>query len=478
LTEELGSPARARLLDLFRPAQLFARLDARPTFFAATLVVVLCVVVYTATALGPAMPTLSASLLPKSQWTESELESVLRGFFLAVALALPLVFLLVTALASWGLLAATGSRRSFLRVLSLTAHASLWLGLGFLAKALLVIGTGRPEPPVNLGLLVQGVPDPWRVVLAFTNPFLLLALVWSVRGLRAWGTRLAAALAGGALPWAAWTAAVAVAGGGAGGRFAPATPVPVEDWQTLENATVTLRHPPALRDEVSNLATTLDGFARQLAEQFGFEARSITVQVYPDHATLERATGEFLHVRVTGSIRGRELLYLEIPGRNAAVAQEAGLRDAVRYMALMQLAPVAPGAPRWFVEGVAHAAAFPYSPALEREYQSALRKTGVPSIDALFDERIYRTPEGPVLARSLVDFIAWEHGRDAPADILRDVKSGTPFRDALFARTRLTTGELEKGWQEVARTALGIGVPPAAADSADSAGVPPFRPRR
>ena len=125
-------------------------------------------------------------------------------------------------------------------------------------------------------------------------------------------------------------------------------------------------------------------------------------------------------------------------------------------------------------------------PAIEREYESALKKTGVPTVDALFDDRIYRTPEGPVLARSLVDFVAYQHGRDTPANILRDVKDGTPFRDALFARTRLTTGELEAGWQGLARAALGIPDPgsghpgPAAADSADSAsidGVAPFRPR-
>jgi hypothetical protein len=203
--------------------------------------------------------------------------------------------------------------------------------------------------------------------------------------------------------------------------------------------------------------------------------------VYPDHTTLERATGETLHVRVTGSIRGRDLLFIEVPGRNAAVAQEAGIRDAERYVALMQLAPVASGAPRWFVEGVAHATAFAYSPALDREYASALKKTGVPTIDALFEDRIYRTPEGPLLARSLVDFLAYEHGRETPANILRDVKNGTPFRDALFSRTRLTTSELEAGWQKLARAVLGIeepgtpgSAPPAPADSTPS----PFRPRR
>jgi hypothetical protein len=51
------------------------------------------------------------------------------------------------------------------------------------------------------------------------------------------------------------------------------------------------------------------------------------------------------------------------------------------------------------VEGVAHAAAIPYSPALERQYVEVVKKTGVPSIDLLFDEQLFRTPDGPVLAR-------------------------------------------------------------------------------
>jgi hypothetical protein len=467
LTEELGAPAPARLFDLFRPGRLFARLNARPTFFTATLAVVACVVAYT-------------SLLPKSSWTESELTNILRAFFLVLALVLPVVFLLVTSIASWALLAAARSPVSFRRVLSLTAHAALWMGLGFLAKALLVKLSGQAEPSVNLAFFAEHPPRAWRVLLAFTHPVPLLALVWTVRGLRAWGARAPAALAGGALPWAAWIAAVAAAGG-AGGRLAAATPVPVEGWPAIEKPTLTLRYPPGLGMDVSSLATILDGVARQLAERFEFEPRRITVHVYPDHTTLERATGETLHVRVTGSIRGRDLLFIEVPGRNAAVAQEAGIRDAARYVALMQLAPVASGAPRWFVEGVAHATAFAYSPALDREYASALKKTGVPTIDALFEDRIYRTPEGPLLARSLVDFLAYEHGRETPANILRDVKNGTPFRDALFSRTRLTTSELEAGWQKLARAVLGIeepgtpgSAPPAPADSTPS----PFRPRR
>jgi len=490
LTGEFELPSRARLVDLFRPARLFAGLAMRPTFVAASLAVVLCVAAYTMIALGPAMPQLTASLLASSLWTESELTRVLRTFFLVLSFALPIAFVLVTSLASWTILALFRDRPPFLHVLSLVAHASLWMGAGFLAKALLVQLTGRPEPSVNLSFFVKNTGAAGSVLLAFTNPFLLLALAWTTRGLRAWGVGKAASVAGGAVPWAAWIAFLAIAGGGAGTRFAPSAPVSHENWETVEKETFSLRHPPGFASDVADLATILDGFSGQLAERFEFEPRHITIHAYPDHATLERATGEFLHVRVTGSVRGKDLLYLEIPGRNAAVAQETGLREAVRYVALMQLAPIVPAAPRWFVEGVAHAAAYPYSPALEREYVSVVRKTGVPTIDLLFRDDIYRTPEGPVLARSLTDFLAYEHGRDTPANILKDVKEGTSFRDALFSRTRLTTSELEAGWQQLVRTtleAVGPGpgadslvVPPDSAGAADSAAtsLSPFRPRR
>ena len=322
-------------------------------------------------------------------------------------------------------------------------------------------------------------------MLAFTNPFILLAAAWTVKGLRAWGVGKAGAILGGGLPWVAWIAAFAIAGGGAGTRFTPTTPVSHEGWEDIEKEVLTLRHPPGFRGDVSNLATILDGFARQIATRFDTEARPFTVHAYPDHATLERATGEFLHVRVTGSVRGRDLLFIEVPGRSAAVPQAAGMRDAVRYVAIMQLAPAVPGAPRWFVEGVAHAAAFPYTEELEREYVTVVSKTGVPTIDVLFDDRIFRTPEGPVLARSLVDFLAFQHGRESLTAIFRDVKGGSPFRDALFSHTRLTTSELEIGWQEVVRATLEVveALDPgtAAPDSADSTvndGISPFRPRR
>ncbi len=480
MTEEFELPSRARTIDLVRPQRLFAGLAVHPSFVAATLLFVLCVVVYTWTALGPALPRVVPALLAMSQWTESELERALRTFFLVLSFALPILFLLIASTISWLLLAVTRERQPFMHVLSLLAHVSLWAGLGFLTKALLVKLTGHPEPPVNLAFFVKNLGDTGRILLAFTNPFLLLALLWTAKGLRAWGARPSAAIIGGALPWAAWIAFLAAAGGGTGTRFAPSAPVSYEGWETIEKKAVTLRHPPDLAGDAGELATILDGFTLRLADQFEFEPRPVRIHAYPDHETLERATGEFLHVRVTGSVRGRDLLFLEMPGRSAAMTREAGLRDAIRYAAIMQLAPIGAGAPRWFVEGVAHAAAIPYSPALERQYVEVVKKTGVPSIDLLFDEQLFRTPDGPVLARSLVDFIAYRHGRDTPAAILRDVSGGGSFRDALFERTRFTTTGLESGWQDHIRATLehaeppGAGAPP---DSAQAEDVAPFRPR-
>jgi hypothetical protein len=179
------------------------------------------------------------------------------------------------------------------------------------------------------------------------------------------------------------------------------------------------------------------------------------VHVFPDHATLEKATGEFLHVQVTGSIRGSDLLYLELPGRSAAVPREAGERDALRYMALMQLAQAAPGAPRWFVQGLAHAEAVPFSPTLERDFILLVRRDGLPQFTHLLDPRIYRTPDGPLLARALLDFLSVRSGgREVVTNILKDVIDGGEFRDALFARTRLTTSAVESEWRQATLTML------------------------
>ena len=58
MSEEFELPSRPRVVDLLRPGRLFAGLAVHPTFVAATLLFVLCVVAYTLTALGPALPRL------------------------------------------------------------------------------------------------------------------------------------------------------------------------------------------------------------------------------------------------------------------------------------------------------------------------------------------------------------------------------------------------------------------------------------
>ncbi|HMB70648.1 MAG TPA: hypothetical protein VKU85_15140, partial [bacterium] len=325
---------------------------------------------------------------------------------------------------------------------SLLAHAALWIALGFALKAGLVLATGNPAPPTNLGWWLRPESGPARALVALTNPFLVAAAVWTVRGLRAGDTGRAAAWTG-VLPWMATAAWFALAGGGASRMAAP---VPVDDWQLATEGTITLRYPPGLTD-AGALAGELDVFSARLGERFGFEPRPVRIHVYPDHATLEDAIAERLHVRVTGSIRGSDLLYLEMPGSSAAVPRVRGLRDALRWVAIMQLAPVMPGAPRWFVEGVAHAAAVPGDAALDRDFRDLVRRVGVPEYRVLLSPTVFSTPEGPLLARSLVDHIASAHGPATLVDLARDLVTGGDFRDALFERTRWTTGELESGWR-------------------------------
>jgi hypothetical protein len=233
-----------------------------------------------------------------------------------------------------------------------------------------------------------------------------------------------------------------------------------EGWSSIRGASIELRHPRALEAEALPLAKELDAFAVRLREKLGSSPRTIVIDVFPSHRALERATAEVLPVEVTGSIRGRDLLYLEMPGRSAALPRGRALQDAARYVALLVIAPETSATPRWFVEGVAHAEAVPYSPGVDRTYLEILRRRGVPSLAVLEDESIYRTPDGPVLARALVDHLAFRHGGRATIDgVLRDSSGGTPFRDALYARTRLTLSELEAGWQESVQAILGS-VPP------------------
>jgi hypothetical protein len=448
-----------------------------------TTLLVAASVLYSQVALGVAMPKILPGLLERSMSTESSLARDFRTLVLALGALLPWFFVPFLAFGSWATVRAAGRRLPYFPVLSLCAFASLWAALGLAAKTGLVIATGEQEPPVNLALLLEHPTRAQRIVLAFTNPFLLLAMVWAARGLRAWGEGRALALAAGAGPWALWIAVTAAGSGGATGRLAPAGPVSTEGWLRTERPTLVMEHPPDVQAEAERLAGLMDRFTGRLAERFGLTPERIRVRVFATHADLERATGEFLHLKLTGSIRGRDLLFLELPGRSVALPETEGLHEALRYTALMHL-PFAPGlaaAPRWFVEGVAHAAAVPFSPQLEEEYRAALRRVGVPSFDALLDPATFRTPEGPLLARSVVDHLVFRHGPAILDDLRADVAGGTDFRDALFARTRLTISALEAEWQDAALAALRQAPPappPAAPDSAAPGGLSPFLERQ
>lgn len=452
MTEGGHGLPRARIRDLTRPSRLYAGIDARPTFMLPVLVLVASAMLYLEVAADRVLPSLVPDLLDRSLVTESVLRRTFHMSLLASSFFLPVLWVPLAAFGCWLALRLARARTSFPSIMSLFSYASLWIALGFLVKALIVSMTGHPAPATNLGVLFRPDMNVARALLALTNPFLVAAVVWTARGLVRWGTRPAAAWSAGALPWLATAVLFATVFAG-GSRPGIGAPVPVDDWPTVTVGCITLRTPPELASAAEEVASDLDGFARHLADRFGFDVKALRVYLYPDHGTLERAVGERLHVLITGSIRGSDLLYLEMPGRNAAVTAEQGRRNALRYVGLMQLAPSAPSAPRWFVEGVVHAVVEPGTPELDREFRSALRRTGLPSLEAL-QGSIFRTPEGALFARSLVDHIAALHGPEALVDIMRDVVAGGDFRDALFSRTRLTASELEAGWQDGLRRML------------------------
>lgn len=477
------SPSRAGLLDLFRPARLYAGLREHPRFVLPTTLLVAAAVLYSQVAVGVALPKLLPGLLERSMSTESALSRDFRTLVFALGALLPWFFVAFLAFGSWAALRATGRRVPYFLVLSLWAFASLWAALGLVAKTGLVLATGEQEPPVNLALLLEHPTRVQRVVLAFTNPFLALAMLWTARGLRAWGMGLVPALVAGAGPWALWIAATAAGAGGATGRLAPAGPVSTEGWLRAERPTLVMEYPPGTEAAAERFATLVDQFTVKLGERFELTPQRVRVRVFATHADLERATGEFLHVKLTGSVRGRDLLFLELPGRSVALPETEGLHEALRYVALMHL-PFAAGldaAPRWFVEGIAHAAAIPFSPRLEEEYRAALRRDGVPLFDAFLDPATFRRPEGPLLARSVVDHLVFRHGADVLDLIRGDLAGGMEFRDALFARTRLTTSALEAEWQDAAIAALREAPPappPALPDSAAPGSLSPFLERQ
>lgn len=461
-------------VDFFRPRRLFETLRARPSFVVPLLVLSACCLLYVEVAARRALPSVVPALLDRAAVTESELRATLQQVLRAVAVVAPLLLLPATALVAWLTLRLLRTRISFVAVLAVLSWASLWLALGFVAKAVAVLATGHVDVAMNAGAFVPAHSPVARALVALTNPFGILAMLWTMQGLRALDVPAVPSRILGSAPWVAWLAGLALLFGGPE-RFAPEEPVPMQNWATITHGPIALRHPPALARDGEHLATMLSTFAERLAGQLEFEPSPLRIYLYPDHATLERAAGERLHVLVTGSVRGSDLIYLELPGRSPAVPPQQGLREALRYVGIVELAPAAKGAPRWFVEGFVHAAVYPGDADLSRQFQAALRNVGIPRYEQLLEPAFFRTAEGPLLARSLVDHIAFLHGRDAPEKIMRDLIAGTSFRDALFAHTRLTTSALEAGWVEALETATGQ-APSTAPDSANRLDeVVPFR---
>jgi hypothetical protein len=473
-----GAPPGPRIQDVFRPERLFAEIHERPLFVVPILVLIASIVVYTQTAIGPALPRVIPQLLDRSFATQDELVRTFRLMILTVSFLAPVLFVVGTATVSWIVLRAFGARQPFSLVLSLFAHASLWVAVGFLVRAALVLVSGKPEPSTNLAYFISPHGLVERVALAFTNPFLWLALAWTTWGLRRWGTRSVATFAGGALPWIAWIVIPAL-GAGSTSRFSPSTPVSYEGWQTLDIGTIRVTAPPDRLDDARELATIVDGFARRLAARYEFEPRTLRMYTLPDHTELERAAGVFLHVRTISSIRGQELFYVELPGMSAAFTRDRMIREAMRTAARMQLqtVPALRKAPSWFLEGISHAAAIPGSRELEADYEAMLQRTRPSGLSVFEAPLVFSTPEGPLLARSVVDHLAFRFGPDALDGILADLEAGTDFRDAIFARTHLTLGALETSWLDSVHAILArtLGTPP---DNAATGDAPtPFRPQ-
>lgn len=436
-----------------RVARFFRDLEDRPRFVLPLLLLTACTLAYVEVAVRKAFPYVVPSMLDRTLLPESELRANLHQAFRTASLLMPVVAIAVTTVLAWIALAAARARAPFPRVFAIVAWASVPVSLGLLVKTGLALATGAPDPPVNLGAIAGADGPLGRAALGLTNPFGWLAIAASYAGLRAYGaSRPAAALAGG-LPWAAWMAGLALVFGGGGTRFAPAAPVPTDDWPETSGNGITLRFPPGAETPARELFDLASGFSNRMQERLSVKLKPLRIHAFADHGSLERATGEMLHVLVTGSIRGTDLLYLEMPGGSAALTREAALREALRWVGLVRLAPAAGDAPRWFVEGFVHAAVHPGTPELDRRFRSVLRRDGVPSYERMLDASLFRTPDGPLLARSLVDHLAFVAGPEAPERVMQRVVQGTPFRDALFEVARLTTSALETGWSEALRAA-------------------------
>ena len=432
-------------------SRFFANLAERPRFVLPLVVLTACAFVYVEVAVRKAFPYVVPDMLDRTLLPETELRANLHQAFRTASLLIPALAIPWTALLAWACLAPFRARPAFSRVLALVSHASLPISLGLLVKAGLALATGHADPPVNLGAFATATGPLERAAFGLTNPFGWLAIGVSVAGLRAFGASRAAAWVGGGLPWAAWMAGLAMIFGG-DAQLAPKAPVPTEDWPEMSGRGVTLRYPPDEEKDAKTLFDLVNAFSDRLQGRLSFRPDPLRIHVFPDHGTLERATGEILHVLITGSIRGTDLLYLEMPGKSVALTREAGLREALRWVGLVRLAPAAGDAPRWFVEGFVHAAVQPGTPELDREFRATLRREGVPTYARLLDPATFRAPSGPLFARSLVDHIAFVAGREAPEQIMRRVVTGTPFRDALFEVTHLTASVLEDGWTTALRS--------------------------
>lgn len=416
-------------------------------FVLAVLALIGCSALYVEIAIDRALPIVVPALLDRAVVPEAELRANLTLALRLVAIASPLVALFGAAFLAWLVLLLVRPALPFLRVLGVAVAASGWIAAGLVAKALLAWKTGQPDPPVNLGAFVRVEHPALRALVAWTNPFILLAIATMIRGLRAAGAPGRSAAAAGAAPWAAGAAGLAVLFGGSV-SFDPEALVPTDGWPAITEGSVTLIYPPGPAEDLAQVTRLMDGFSRRLGERLSFTPAPLRVNVYADHAMLEQATGTRLHVQVTGSMRGADLLYLERPGSSAAMPRAKAIREALRYAGLVQLAPVIGDAPPWWVQGFVHAAVHPGNAALDREFRTILRNRGIPAFAAMQDPSFFRIPDGPLMARSLVDHVAFLHGPDTPERIMRDVIGGASFRDALFAHTRLTTTALEAGWRQ------------------------------
>ncbi|MEZ5064562.1 MAG: Yip1 family protein [bacterium] len=448
--------ARPRLSDFVRPRTLFAALDGAPTFILPMFALVAAALVYTTVAFRIAFPMIAPAMLSQATVTESELRSSFQLMLLVGSSIVPIVLTFLLGAVTWIVLRLLGGSRPYSCITSLVAWSSLWITIGLFAKTALAWLTRLPDPPLNLSFLSDDVSPGWHAIFALTNPFVILAVIWTVWGLREWGVVVWRRWIAGSLPWLALTAAVGTFSAG-GERLTPSEPVDTSDYSTYDIEPITFRCPPqAKKQEGETIAKITSGVVQGMAEKLGFTARPITVVAFPDHSSLERATGEFLHVQVVGSIRGKSLLYVEMPGTSAAVPSTTGLREIMRWALIMELAPNQSDAPRWWVHGLAHARVYPPSPELESAYRSILARRGIPSYENVLDPQLFLTPDGPLLARALIDHLAFFYGIDAVEAIAKDLAAGETFRDALYAHTRLTTSALEAGWQDHARTLLEI----------------------